>query len=206
MNILVVGCGKVGAMLCDALSNQGHDVSVVSASADDFELLSDDFNGFTTTGFPIDQDVLRKAGIESCDALVAAVADDSINIMVAQMAKQFYNVPKVIARIYDSGLENVFSHFGFTTVCPSNLTVDSLSNELNDLDVAHRAQFGTHITSFTVMDIPKEYIGCNVSDIVFEKNEILYAIEHADNTFVMVGLKNEILLKGDRLIFSKLVD
>lgn len=206
MNILVVGCGKVGAMLCDTLSAQGHDVSVVSADADDFGLLSDEFNGFTTTGFPIDQEVLKKAGIESCDALVAAVADDSINIMVAQMARQFYNVPKVIARIYDSQLESVFSHFGFTTVCPSNLTVDSISNELNDFDVAHRAQFGTHITSFTVMDIPKEYIGCNVSDIVFEKDEILYAIEHADNTFVMVGLKNEILLKGDKLIFSKLVD
>lgn len=207
MNILVVGCGKAGAMLCTELSRQGHDVSVISDDADDFALLGDDFNGFTTTGVPIDQETLKHAGVESCDALVSLVTnDDSINIMVAQMAKQFYNVPKVIARIYDSQLEEIFSHMGFTTVCPSNLTVASLINELNSYEVAHNARFGTHITSFTVMDIPKEYIGCNVSDIVFEENESLYAIERADNTFILVGLHNEILLKGDKLIFSKLID
>ena len=64
MNILVVGCGKVGSRLASVLSRQGHDVSIVSNNEEEFDLLSSDFNGFTTHGVPIDQEILKKAGIE----------------------------------------------------------------------------------------------------------------------------------------------
>ena len=68
MNILVVGCGKVGSKVASDLSRMGHDVSVVDRSEKRFALLDEDFSGLTVCGVPIDQDVLKPefAAIVSC--------------------------------------------------------------------------------------------------------------------------------------------
>ena len=58
MNILVIGCGRVGAALAITLDRKGHDVSVIDRNQERFDELSSQFGGFTTTGVPIDQDVL----------------------------------------------------------------------------------------------------------------------------------------------------
>lgn len=205
MNILVVGCGKVGATLASVLSRKGHDVSVVAKDETSFERLSPDFSGYTIHGVPIDQDVLRRAGIENCDALAAMTEDDNINIMVSQLAREIFKVPKVLARIYDPSRGDVFSHFGLQTVCPTNLTVSAVCSALLDNSPAKNINLGAHTITFTLMDIPKEYWDCKVSEIEFEENEVLYAIER-DSSLILVGLKDMTLKKGDKLIFSKLVD
>lgn len=206
MNILVVGCGKVGSRLASVLSRQGHDVSVVDRVEENFELLAADFSGFTTHGVPIDQDVLRRAGIESCDALAAVTRDDNVNIMVSQLAREVFHTPKVLARIYDPRRGDVFSHFGLHTVCPTNLTVAAACSALTDSAAPKTINIKSHTVSFSAMPIPKEYLGLHVSDIVFEENEVLYAVEHEDNSIKLVGLDDIVLKKNDRLIFSKLVD
>jgi trk system potassium uptake protein TrkA len=170
-----------------------------------FERLSPDFSGYTIHGVPIDQDVLRRAGIENCDALAAMTEDDNVNIMVSQLAREIFKVPKVLARIYDPSRGDVFSHFGLQTVCPTNLTVSAVCSALLDNSPAKNINLGAHTITFTSMDIPKEYWDCKVSEIEFEENEVLYAIER-DSSLILVGLKDMTLKKGDKLIFSKLVD
>lgn len=206
MNILVVGCGKVGSRLASVLNRQGHDVSVVSKNEEDFDNLSKDFNGFTTHGVPIDQDILKKAGIESCEAIAAVTQDDNVNIMVSQMAREIFKVPKVLARIYDPRRGDVFSHFGLHTVCPTNLTVASVCSALTQDVNTKSFNIGAHTVSFFSMDIPKQYIDLPVSEIELEENEILYAIKRNSTDLILVGQQNPILQKGDILIFSKLVD
>ena len=206
MNIIVVGCGKVGANLANVLSEQGHDVSVVDRNEDSFASLDPEFSGFTTVGVPIDQDILRKAGIDSCDALAAVTNDDNANIMIAQMAKNIFRVPKVITRIYDPERGEVFRQFGLETICPTSLTVASVCAALNDKAETVPVHMGSHTVMFQTMDIPKEYIGLRVSEIVLEKDETLFAIEHEDHHMQPVFLSNPSLKEGDRLIFAKFAD
>ena len=78
MNILIIGCGMVGAALATTLDGRGHDVSVIDKNAETLETLPASFGGFTTTGVPIDQDVLKRAGISTCDALFAVTHEDDI--------------------------------------------------------------------------------------------------------------------------------
>ena len=101
MNVLIIGCGKVGSHLADTLCQLGHDVSIIALNRENFDLLSDDFSGLTIQGVPIDLDILRQAGIEECDALAAVTEDDNTNIMVCQIAREIFNVPKIVARIFD---------------------------------------------------------------------------------------------------------
>lgn len=130
MQVIVIGCGKVGSKLASALSMEGHDVVIVDNDNNSFKALGPNFNGITVTGVPIDQDVLKQAGIETADAVAAVTPDDNVNIMVCQVAKELFKVPRVIARIYNPAREHVFHEFGLETICPTDITVDVIRSKI----------------------------------------------------------------------------
>mgnify|MGYP001766568234 FL=1 len=91
MYIIIAGCGKIGANLVKTLSNEGHDVVVIDPNEESFAQLESGTNCLTITGMCIDEDVLKSAGIEHADALLAVTSDDNVNIMTAQIAKQSFS-------------------------------------------------------------------------------------------------------------------
>ena len=107
MNILIIGCGDTGAQLANTLDELGSQVSVVDRDPAAADALSEDFGGMFTTGVAIDQDTLKHAGIEGCDVVVAVTKDDNTNLMVAQIARDLFGVPKVISRVSDPRREEV---------------------------------------------------------------------------------------------------
>lgn len=111
MNILIIGCGKVGSRLADILCQIGHDVSIIALKRESFDLLSDDFSGFTIQGVPIDLDILRQAGIEGCDAIAAVTEDDNTNIMVCQIGQRNIQCSKNHRANFDPLREDIFSRF-----------------------------------------------------------------------------------------------
>ncbi len=206
MTILVVGCGKVGSRLASVLDKMGHDISVVDQDERNFHMLDADFNGFTTIGVPIDQDVLRRAGIENCDALAAVTHDDNVNIMVAQLAREFFKIERVIVRIYDPSREDVFSHFGLSTICPTNLTVASVCSALTDEEETRNMTFGTQTVSFSSIKVPSDLVGKRSLSVTTADNEQLFGVSHIDGTFTMTALHPVILKRTDRLVFAIIID
>ncbi|MGI5856835.1 MAG: potassium channel family protein [Candidatus Merdivicinus sp.] len=205
MNILIVGCGRVGSELAGILSREGHDISVVDRSADAFALLPEDFSGYCTAGVPIDQDVLRQAGIENCDALAAVSPDDNVNIMVCQLAREMFHVDNLIARINDPRRENVFSHFGLRTICPTNITVDNVKGILMP-EEHQQMHFGSHTVSFRNFEVPKRLYGTSTADIDVGSEESLFAVRRADYTFQLLSGGPVTLQAGDWLIICSVID
>jgi trk system potassium uptake protein len=119
MKLVIVGCGRVGAMAAVALSKAGHQVTVVDINRRAFDRLGADFNGEMVLGNGIDEDVLRQAGIESADGFACLTNGDNRNIMAAQIAREIFKVPRVITRIYDPMREDVYRELGLNTVCPT---------------------------------------------------------------------------------------
>jgi trk system potassium uptake protein TrkA len=130
MYIIIAGCQKVGSNLAFTLSQDNHDIVVIDSDPRNFGPLGSGFNGVTIAGMPIDEDILRSAGIEHADALAAVTNDDNMNVMVSQIAREIFKVPKVITRVYDPERELVFSHMGLNTVCPTTLAVDKIKKLL----------------------------------------------------------------------------
>lgn len=123
MQIIVAGCGKVGSQFARIMSEEGHEISVIDSSSENFKLLGPSFHGVTVLGVPIDEDVLKEAGIEGADGFAAVTPDDNINMMACQIAKEIFHVPRIFARIQDPVKEQVFYQFGVHTVCPTDMTV-----------------------------------------------------------------------------------
>jgi trk system potassium uptake protein TrkA len=112
MYIIIVGCGRVGSELAKLLSGEGHDVVVVDREQKSFDRLGNTFNGITLVGNGFELELLRHAGIEKADAVCSVTNGDNTNLIVAQVARKIFKVPKVIARVYDPQRANLYDALG----------------------------------------------------------------------------------------------
>jgi trk system potassium uptake protein TrkA len=119
MHVVILGCGRVGAMLASLLENESHTVSIIDRDPEAFRRLGWGFGGTTILGIGIDEDILKKAGIERAGAFAATTNGDNTNIMSAQIAKVKFKVPRVIARIYDPLRADAYRELGIDTISPT---------------------------------------------------------------------------------------
>lgn len=130
MHVVIVGCGRLGARLASQLDSAGHDVAIVDTNPRAFRRLAAGYNGATVIGTGIDEDVLRTAGIERAAVFIATTEGDNRNIMAAQVARLVFNVPKVIARIYDPIRAETYRELGLTVICPTTAIASTVLDEL----------------------------------------------------------------------------
>jgi trk system potassium uptake protein TrkA len=130
MRVIIMGCGRRGSTLAAMLDAEGHDVTVLDVDAAAFSFLPDDFGGTEIVGNGTDEDSLRRAGIEQADAFVSTTRGDNRNVMAAQMAKHFFNVPRVITLVHDPIREEIYRSLGLRTVSPTLIVARSLKEAL----------------------------------------------------------------------------
>jgi trk system potassium uptake protein TrkA len=121
MKILIMGCGRVGARLAALLDEDGHQVTILDIDTYSFRRLPPSFGGTALYGNGIDEDVLKKAGIEDVDIFVALTQGDNRNVMSCQIAKHIFNVPRVVCRIYDPLREEMYAALGLETISPTKV-------------------------------------------------------------------------------------
>ena len=130
MHIVIMGCGRVGAMLATGLEKRGHSVGVIDVNPEAFRRLGPDFNGTTVKGVGFDREVLEEAGIRRADAFAAVSSGDNSNILAARVVREIYHVENVVARIYDQGRAAVYERLGIPTVATVRWTVTQVLRRL----------------------------------------------------------------------------
>ena len=130
MRIVIMGCGRVGAHLAGLLDSDGHSVTILNNNAYSFRRLPPDFKGTALVGNGLDQEALKKAGIEEADIFVALTQGDNRNVMATQIAKHIFSVPKVVCRIYDPLRQELYSTLGLETLSPTTVFAQMLRERL----------------------------------------------------------------------------
>jgi trk system potassium uptake protein TrkA len=130
MKVLIMGCGRVGARLAAVLDEEGHEVTVLDNDTYSFRRLPASFGGTALFGNGIDEEALKKAGIEEADVFVALTQGDNRNVMSCQIAKHIFNVPRVMCRIYDPLREEMYGALGLETISPTKVFVQLLKDKL----------------------------------------------------------------------------
>jgi len=130
VNVIIMGCGRVGSGLAQALDAEGHKVTIIDVDSKRFDELPPDFSGMAFVGDATDEEVLRKAGMEQADAFVALTRNDERNAMAAQIAKEIFNIPKVLCRIYDPLREEFYRGLGLEALSPTRVFVRLLQEKL----------------------------------------------------------------------------
>ena len=122
--IVIIGCGRLGSHLANQLSRVGHSVVVIDKDESTFKELSPDFSGFRIEGDATQIGVLKEAKLKRADVFFAATHEDNVNLMAAQIARKVFNVPQVLARVFDPRREQVFGQLGIETICPTSVAAE----------------------------------------------------------------------------------
>lgn len=126
MKILIIGCGRVGARTATELDRLGESVTVVDDDQRAFLRLPANFGGVTVRGSGTDENVLREAGAELVDLLMALTEGDNRNALAAQMGKHVFGIPRVLAKINDPVRAEAYRSLGLETICRTVILSDAL--------------------------------------------------------------------------------
>ncbi len=126
MKIVIVGCGRVGAVIAEAFDSGGHEVVIIDTSTRAFDRLPATFTGSAIRGDGTDEDVLRRAGTEGADLFISLTEGDNRNVMAAQLATEALDVKQVIAKINDPVRAAAYADLGLATLCRTNLMADAV--------------------------------------------------------------------------------
>ena len=136
---IIVGCGRLGANLANTLSDGGGEIVVIDKNQDAFRKLSASFGGIALAGDATEMTVLTNAEIEKATAVITVTNNDNTNIMVAQLAKEMFNIGQVIARLYDPERECVYKEFDIETICPAVLSTIEIDKLLGTVETGDEA-------------------------------------------------------------------
>jgi trk system potassium uptake protein TrkA len=136
MKALIIGCGRVGSSIALQLQREGWDVTVVDEKEDALSRLGEHWPGAFIVGQGIDVDLLREAGIEEADAVVASTDGDNTNIVIGQVAQKRFDVRCVVVRILDPARADFYTARGLRVVCPTKTAIETLTEAVRSCAIA----------------------------------------------------------------------
>jgi trk system potassium uptake protein TrkA len=176
MRVIIVGCGRVGSQLANALSEERHEVVVIDRNPLSFGRLSREFNGRMLTGVGFDRDILQKADIEGAEALAATTDSDNVNIVVAVTAKETFKVPHVVARIYNPQAAEIYRREGIPTVTPTLLAAGTMKTLIVHPRLGKLATCGSGEVEFITIEVPKGLAGRTIRDLTIPGESLVSAL------------------------------
>ena len=187
MKIIVVGFGRMGKGLSLNLLKKGHQVTVIDSNPEVFESLGAKFAGLKIVGFGFDRDVLNKAGIDKVDALVSCTKSDEVNAVIARIAINFYRVPRVVARLYDSRSADIYHRLGIQAISTTIWGIERATEMLtyNQLDSVY--EMGSGHVNLVRSEIPYVLVGHKVKDLTVIGEIHVVSISRNNKTFIPTG-------------------
>jgi trk/ktr system potassium uptake protein len=202
VNIVVVGCGRVGSGLAAVLSGRGDHVAVIDRTASAFARLPAGFPGRTVVGVGFDREVLREAGVEDADGVAAVTSGDNSNIVVARVARETFGVAHVVARIYDPRRAQIYQRLGIATVATSQWTVEQVLRRISP--VGHSVEWTDPTAAVALVErvIAPELAGRAVADLGLDDLGRILAVTRFGAT--ALAAPDLVLQDGDVLYLAAL--
>lgn len=197
MHAVIVGCGRVGAELADALTQRDFTVSIIDKKTVAFEHLHPGFQGKTLVGPGFDRDILEEAGIREADVFIAVTNGDNSNIVCARIAKEHYGCKTVAARIYDPRRAEIYERLGIPTVATVAWTTDQVLARVMPAPQAILGTIGSGDVVAIGTEVPPEGAGARISELNVPGKVLVTALSRFGKT--QVAQPGTIVQEGDFL-------
>jgi trk system potassium uptake protein TrkA len=165
MHVIVVGCGRVGSELGVRLEQAGHTVAIIDKNRRAFRRLPPGWPGQTVVGFGFDRDHLAEAGVDHAGAVAAVTSGDNSNILTARIARETFQIPNVVARIYDPRRALIYQRLGIPTVATVTWTTDQVIRRLFPEQSVTEYTDPTGEVSFVERALPDAWVGRRVGGL-----------------------------------------
>jgi trk system potassium uptake protein TrkA len=207
MNIIIVGCGRVGSKLAMLFSGRKDNVAVIDMDAGSFASLGRNFEGRTIVGVGFDEDVLIEAGVEECDALVAVTDIDNTNLMISEVGRKLFVVPHVLARLYNPDRENAYLQLGLDYACGTTLVAEEMYSKIVAGHGSHVDTFGNFEVLRFALDLSTDgQESIRVSELERDHEVRIIAFERKSTGQSSIPSEESVLHAGDLVLACVRVD
>lgn len=203
-DIVIVGCGRVGVELARSISRQGLNVAVMDSNSKSFDRLGPDFRGRTVFGDALDPDALKRAGIETAHGLAAVTASDSVNLVVARVARELFKVEHVVARVFEPSHGPIYEMLGLQTVASSSWGAQRIEQLLLHPGLRSVYVAGNGEVQVYEVSIPDSWKGRRLSELAPPETALPVALSRGVRTVLPTG--DFVLLPQDMLLVSATVE
>lgn len=198
MNIIIVGCGKVGYTLVEALSNEKHNIVVIDTRQEKLDLITDTLDVMGILGNGVSHTVLMQAGIETADLLIAVTGSDEENLLCCVIAKKrghCQTIARIRNPIYNVEMEFLKKEFGINMIINPELTA------ANEISKVFQFPSAIRVDTFAKgrVELLHFKIGSN-SPLIGLKLSKFHAALHCNNVLVCTITRNDsevIIPNGD---------
>jgi trk system potassium uptake protein TrkA len=143
MFVLVIGGGKVGYYLTKELIGSGHEVVLMEKDKDRAGQIADEIGSVVIAHDGCEGKYLAEAGANRADIVAAVTGDDEDNLVICQMAKHHFDVPRTIARVNNPKNESLFKHLGVDElISPTRMILGSIEQDIPVHELLHLAALG----------------------------------------------------------------
>jgi trk system potassium uptake protein TrkA len=196
-NVVIAGCSAVGAQLAYLLSIDGHGVTVIDENPALFYRLPKQYSGGVIQGSALDEETLIKAGIEEADAFAAVTKLDNTNLMASEVAWHVFNVPHVIARLFNPDKETTFQALGLNYVCGTRLLAQTMLERMLKLPIRARGSCFNNLLDVFEFECPPSWDGLTMRRISDRNGiSIAYVLRRSSG---YLGDANFVLREGDTI-------
>lgn len=201
MNIIIVGCGRVGSQLATLFSQGENSVVVIDTNARQFDNLGTTFEGSTLVGVGYDEDVLTAAGVSDADVLCAVTDQDNSNLMIAEVGRKLFEVPYVMTRLYNPDRTNAYLQLGLDFVCGTTLVAEEMYSKV----MAARGKFVEAIGNYDIMRFALDLSSIDgesisVADLERDNEIKIVAFERKSDHYSSTTTRDSILYAGDTVV------
>ncbi len=201
MKVLIVGCGRLGSELAHLLSEHGHEVAIIDLYEAEFGSLKPGFRAHLVAGDALSQDVLKRAGIETVDAVAVVTSVDAVNLVVGRIAKEIFNIRNVVARNFEPKVSEIFELFNLEVISGTNWGASRLEEMILNEQFKVVYSFGDGTVDYYEVIIPQQWSGKKVSDLEQDPaHSVLASITRNGKSFI--PKMEDVLQVDDHLHFS----
>ncbi|MCK5653907.1 MAG: TrkA family potassium uptake protein [Dehalococcoidia bacterium] len=176
MYIIVVGGGKVGYYLSQALLSEGHEVLILEKDAAKCDAICEQLGSVVVRGDGCEARTLAEVGTERADMFIAVTNEDEDNLVACQVAKHKFKVPRTIARINNPKNEALFKKLGIdVTVSSTNLILEHIQEEVPTHPLVHLLTLKGGDLEIVEVKIPPDssVVGKRMRQIVFPPDSVI---------------------------------
>jgi len=201
MFVIVVGGGKVGYYLAKELIGAGHEVVLMEKDRARAAQITDEIGSIVVAQDGCEGKYLAEAGANRADIVAAVTGDDEDNLVICQMAKHHFDVPRTIARVNNPKNEHLFKHLGVDEIIsPTRMILGSIEQDIPVHELLHLAALGHGelelIEAQLTADSPA--VGQVAKDLDLPDGCAIFAVIRSE---VAMPIRAEtVLMEGDKVI------
>lgn len=202
MYIVICGGGKVGASLAETFVKKSHDVTIIERSMEKCEKIAEEVEeSLVIHGDACDVKYLDEAGAGRADVIAAVTGDDDDNLVICQLAKESYRIPRTVARVNNPKNEHIFHALGVDAAISATTIISKIIEEeatIGDIVTISALQKGN--LALVQMKLPKTspVVDEKISELEFPKDCVLVSIIRGNEVIIPRG--STVLAAEDEVI------